>query len=120
MLEALLALESGRVFCGRSFGAPGESFGEVVFNTAITGYQEILTDPTGKVEIISQNHGFTVAKDALGSEVECTHLNLYDDTVEGIQLRGRPVFGVQYHPEASPGPRDASYLFSRFVAAMRS
>jgi carbamoyl-phosphate synthase small subunit len=74
---------------------------------------------TGKVEITSQNHGFAVERESLPAGVSCTHINLYDDTVEGIRLDGRPVFGVQYHPEASPGPRDASYLFGRFVAAMR-
>jgi carbamoyl-phosphate synthase small subunit len=80
---------------------------------------------TGKVEITSQNHGFAVdlaSLEALGSgerAASCTHVNLYDLTVEGIRLDGRPVFGVQYHPEASPGPHDAAYLFGRFVAAMR-
>jgi len=74
---------------------------------------------TGKVEITSQNHGFAVAPDDLPAELEVTHLNLYDDTVEGIRLKGRPVFGIQYHPEASPGPHDAAYLFDRFAAAMR-
>jgi carbamoyl-phosphate synthase small subunit len=74
---------------------------------------------TGKIEITSQNHGFAVTRAGLPAGVECTHINLYDDTVEGIRLAGKPVFGVQYHPEASPGPHDASYLFGRFVAAMR-
>ena len=74
---------------------------------------------TGRVEITSQNHGFAVARESLPAGVTCTHINLYDDTVEGIRLGDRSVFGVQYHPEASPGPRDASYLFGRFVAAMR-
>jgi carbamoyl-phosphate synthase small subunit len=74
---------------------------------------------TGRVEITSQNHGFAVLETALGARVELTHLNLYDNTVEGIRLAGQPVFGVQYHPEASPGPHDAGYLFSRFTAAMR-
>lgn len=73
---------------------------------------------TGKVEITSQNHGFAVDRESLPDGVECTHINLYDDTVEGIALSGKPVFGVQYHPEASPGPHDASYLFRRFIDAM--
>jgi carbamoyl-phosphate synthase small subunit len=75
---------------------------------------------TRKVEITSQNHGFAVDGDTLPEGVRCTHVNLYDDTVEGIAVTGKPVFGVQYHPEASPGPRDASYLFRRFTDAMRA
>jgi carbamoyl-phosphate synthase small subunit len=74
---------------------------------------------TGKVEITSQNHGFCVDLASLEGKAFCTHLNLYDNTVEGICVDGRPVFGVQYHPEASPGPHDAAYLFGRFLAAMR-
>jgi carbamoyl-phosphate synthase small subunit len=74
---------------------------------------------TGKVEITSQNHGFAVATDDLPGDLEVTHINLYDQTVEGIRHRERPVFGIQYHPEASPGPHDAGYLFARFVRAMR-
>jgi carbamoyl-phosphate synthase small subunit len=74
---------------------------------------------TGRVEITSQNHGFCVDLDSLEDKVACTHVNLYDNTVEGIRLEGKPVFGVQYHPEASPGPHDAAYLFGRFLAAMR-
>ena len=61
-----------------------------------------------------------VAADSLPDGAEATHINLYDNTVEGIRLKGRPVFGIQYHPEASPGPHDAAYLFRRFTAAMRN
>jgi carbamoyl-phosphate synthase small subunit len=75
---------------------------------------------TGKVEITSQNHGFAVDLASLPEGVRCTHVNLYDDTCEGVELTGSPVFSVQYHPEASPGPHDAAYLFGRFVEAMRS
>ena len=75
---------------------------------------------TGKVEITAQNHGFAVDPDALPSgDVEVTHVNLNDGTNEGIRHRSLPLFSVQYHPEASPGPHDARYLFGRFVEMMR-
>jgi carbamoyl-phosphate synthase small subunit len=73
---------------------------------------------TGKVEITSQNHGFAVDPESLPPGVRCTHINLFDQSVEGLDVEGKPVFSVQYHPEASPGPHDASYLFRRFLAAM--
>jgi carbamoyl-phosphate synthase small subunit len=73
---------------------------------------------TGKVEITSQNHGFAVDPDSLPSDVKVTHLNLYDGTVEGLKVIDRPIYSVQYHPEASPGPHDADYLFKQFVDDM--
>lgn len=70
---------------------------------------------TGKVEITSQNHGFVVDEKTLPDTVEVTHRSLFDKTVEGIALKGKPVFSVQHHPEASPGPQDSHYLFDRFI-----
>ena len=76
--------------------------------------------PTGQVEITSQNHGFAVDPDSLPAEVEVTHINLNDQTVEGIRHPGLGCFSVQYHPEAGPGPHDATYLFRDFVTLMES
>ncbi len=74
---------------------------------------------TGKVEITSMNHGFTVDSQSLPEGVEETHVSLFDGSNCGIRVTGKPVFSVQYHPEASPGPQDSYYLFERFVAAMK-
>jgi len=74
---------------------------------------------TGKVEITSQNHGFMVEEASLPAGVAVTHRSLFDGTVEGIAVAGKPVFSVQYHPEASPGPQDSHYLFQRFVDTMK-
>jgi carbamoyl-phosphate synthase small subunit len=73
---------------------------------------------TGKVEIVSMNHGFTVDRASLPDTLEETHISLFDGTNAGIALKGRPVFSVQHHPEASPGPTDSLYLFDRFAALM--
>ena len=73
---------------------------------------------TGKVEITSQNHGFCVLPETLPKEAEVSHVSLFDGCNEGIRLKGKPVFSVQYHPEASPGPQDSHYLFQRFVKLM--
>ena len=74
---------------------------------------------TGRVEITTQNHGFVVVSDSLLAGVVEAHRSLFDGSLEGIAVTGRPVFSVQYHPEASPGPRDSHYLFERFEALMR-
>ncbi len=73
---------------------------------------------TGKVEITSQNHGFEVLADSLPPHVIPTHVSLFDGSLEGVKVEGQPVFSVQFHPEASPGPHDSHYLFERFVALM--
>jgi carbamoyl-phosphate synthase small subunit len=73
---------------------------------------------TGKVEITSQNHGFVVDPDSLPDDVEATHTSLFDGTNEGMRLKNLPVFSVQHHPEASPGPQDSFYLFQRFIDLM--
>ena len=70
---------------------------------------------TGEVEITSQNHGFAIADAGLPDGVEVTHRSLFDGTIQGIRLKDRPIFSVQYHPEASPGPHDSHYLFRRLV-----
>jgi carbamoyl-phosphate synthase small subunit len=80
----------------------------------------VLNQKTGKVEITSQNHGFCLDPDSLrDSEVEITHVNLNDQTVEGLRHRSEQVFCVQYHPEAAPGPHDSNYLFQQFAEAMK-
>ncbi len=74
---------------------------------------------TGKVEITSQNHGFHVVPESLPENALVTHVSLFDGTNEGLRIKGRPVFSVQYHPEASPGPQDSYYLFKRFASLVR-
>jgi carbamoyl-phosphate synthase small subunit len=84
------------------------------------GNQPVKDLETGKVEITSQNHGFCVDMESIDDpEVVLTHVNLNDNTLEGLMHKKLPLFSVQYHPEASPGPHDAAYLFDRFIAMMK-
>ncbi|MGZ8467605.1 MAG: glutamine-hydrolyzing carbamoyl-phosphate synthase small subunit [Candidatus Binatia bacterium] len=82
------------------------------------GNQPVMDLTTRKVEITAQNHGFAVDADSLSGAAQLTHLNLNDNTVEGLAHRELPIFSVQYHPESSPGPHDANYLFKRFTDLM--
>ena len=76
---------------------------------------------TGAIEITSQNHGFCIDIDSLkDKDVEITHMNLNDNTLEGFRCKKIPAFCVQYHPEASPGPHDSNYLFDEFIELMKS
>ncbi|HHT9122313.1 MAG TPA: glutamine amidotransferase-related protein, partial [Candidatus Wunengus sp. YC63] len=91
------------------------------------GNQPVMDISTKKVEITAQNHNFAVSTPPEGNihkspygNVEITHVNLNDKSVEGLKCHSMPVFSVQYHPEASPGPHDANYLFERFIGMMKS
>ena len=97
----LLALAAGAKSYKLKFGHRGAN-------------QPVLNHATGKVEITSQNHGFAIDPDSLPANLEVTHTNLNDQTVEGLRHRELPAFCVQYHPEASAGPHDSSYLFAQF------
>jgi carbamoyl-phosphate synthase small subunit len=95
----------------------GHAFGGCTFKLKFGhrgGNQPVKDLITGKVAITSQNHGFAVDADSLPNEVEVTHINLNDGTVEGMRHRELPIFSVQYHPEAAPGPHDAAYFFAAF------
>ena len=84
------------------------------------GNQPVMDTHTGKVEITSQNHGFAVIQESIGPSIDVTSVNLNDQTVEGIRHKEWPIFSVQYHPEASPGPHDSSYLFQQFTNLMKA
>jgi carbamoyl-phosphate synthase small subunit len=79
----------------------------------------VMDYTTGKVEIVSMNHGFAVDRDSLPENVEETHRSLFDQSNCGLALKSKPIFSVQHHPEASPGPQDSHYLFQRFINLMR-
>jgi len=99
----------GLAFGGRTYKLP---FGHHGGNHPV---KDLLT---GRVEITAQNHGFAVDADSLPADCEITHINLNDNTVEGLRHRSLPVYSVQYHPEAGPGPHDPSHLFEEFVQSM--
>jgi len=84
------------------------------------GNHPVRDETTGKIEITSQNHGFAVTDTGIPDHIEITHRSLFDGTIEGLRLKDRPVFSVQYHPEASPGPHDAAHLFDRFVGLFQA
>ncbi|TLD68756.1 glutamine-hydrolyzing carbamoyl-phosphate synthase small subunit [Phragmitibacter flavus] len=101
----------------------GHAFGGKTFKLKFGhrgGNQPVQDVRTGKVTITSQNHGFAVDADSLPSNLEVSHINLNDGTVEGLRHRDLPVFSVQYHPEAAPGPNDASYFFKEFASLIES
>ena len=99
----------------------GRAFGGTTYKLRFGhrgGNQPVLERAAGTVEITSHNHGFAVAADSLPAEVEVTHVNLNDNCVEGMRHKSLPIFSVQYHPEAAPGPHDAEHHFRRFVELM--
>jgi carbamoyl-phosphate synthase small subunit len=100
----------------------GKAFGCSTFKLKFGhrgGNQPIKDIETGKIEITSHNHGFAIDADSLPDDVTVTHININDNTVAGIKHRSLPVFSVQYHPEASPGPHDAVHHFSRFIELIK-
>ena len=117
--------DSGTPTFGICFGHQllGRAFGGTTYKLRFGhrgGNQPVREESSGSIEITSHNHGFAVAAASLPAEVEVTHINLNDSCVEGMRHKRLPVFSVQYHPEAAPGPHDAEHHFRRFVELMES
>ena len=96
----------------------GRAFGADTFKLKFGhrgGNHPVLEVATGRIAITAQNHGYAVDPDGLSADVEVSHINLHDDTVEGLRHRTEPVFSIQYHAEASPGPLDNGLLFDHFL-----
>lgn len=115
--------ESGTPTFGICFGHQllGRAFGGTTYKLRFGhrgGNQPVREEATGSIEITAHNHGFAVSAESLPSDVEVTHVNLNDNCVEGMRHKRLPVFSVQYHPEAAPGPHDAEHHFRRFVDLM--
>jgi carbamoyl-phosphate synthase small subunit len=118
-------MDSGTPTFGICFGHQllGRAFGGTTYKLRFGhrgGNQPVREGATGSIEITAHNHGFAVRAESLPAEVEVTHVNLNDQCVEGMRHKRLPVFSVQYHPEAAPGPHDAEHHFRRFVDLMRS
>ena len=119
-IQQLMAQNESRPMFGICLGHQllGQAFGGETYKLKFghRGANHPVKDlTTGKVHITSQNHGYALESASLPPEIEVTHLNLNDNTVEGLRHVSKPVFSVQYHPEASPGPRDNAYLFDKFA-----
>ena len=124
VVEMQQLIASGTPVFGICFGHQllGRAFGGATYKLRFGhrgGNQPVQEMANGRVEITSHNHGFAVDAASLPPEVEVTHLNLNDQCVEGLRHRARPVFSVQYHPEAAPGPHDATHHFQRFIELMQ-
>jgi len=124
VVETVKALLGKMPIFGICFGHQilGQAFGGKTYKLKFGhrgGNQPVKDLATGKVSITSQNHGFCVDRESItGDQIELTHINLNDNTLEGMRHKTHPVFSVQYHPEASPGPHDADYLFKEFIQFM--
>jgi carbamoyl-phosphate synthase small subunit len=124
------AVESARELCRASLPVFGICLGHQILGLALGGKtyklkfghhganHPVMDLGTRKVEITSQNHGFAVDVDSLRGKAVLSHVSLNDNTVEGMRHGELPIFSVQYHPEASPGPNDAAYLFDRFLGLL--